>query len=74
MAYTITSDIVGLAVGAVSETANDVHEALRQARQMYETGMVNISISDGAGREIDGEELLACITGKKAITSDLRAE
>ena len=74
MAYTITSDTVGLALGAVSQTANDVHEALRQARQMYETGMVNVSINDGSGRKIDGDELLACITGKKAITNDLQAK
>jgi len=46
MRYTVTSDTVGLAVGPVSETANDVHEALSKARQMYETGLVNVSIKD----------------------------
>ena len=29
MPYTVTSDIVGLAIGPASETANDVHEASR---------------------------------------------
>jgi hypothetical protein len=58
----------------VSETANDVHEALSKARQMYETGLVNVSIGDENGHKIDGDELLACITGKKTITSDLQAE
>ena len=34
MQYTITSDTVGLAIGPVTETANDVHDALNKARQM----------------------------------------
>ena len=61
------------AIGPVAETATDVHEALSKARQMYETGLVNVSIKDQAGRKIDGDELVACITGKKTITEDLRA-
>ncbi len=55
------------------ETANDVHEALRKARQMYEDGLADVTIVDQAGNKIDGDELLACITGKKRITEDLRA-
>jgi hypothetical protein len=74
MPYTVTSDTVGLAIGPVLETANDVHEALSKARQMYETGLVNVSIKDQAGRKIDGDELLACLTGKKTITADLQAK
>jgi hypothetical protein len=73
MAYTVTSDTVGLAIGPVAEKATDVREALTKARQMYETGLVNVSIKDQAGHKIDGDELLACITGKKRITEDLRA-
>jgi hypothetical protein len=73
MAYTVTGDTLGLAIGPVSETANDAHEALSKARQMYETGLVNVSIADQAGHKIEGDELLACITGKKTITEDLRA-
>ena len=57
MAYTVTSDTVGLAIGPVSETTNDVHEALSKARQMYETGLVNVSIKDDGGHTIDGDEL-----------------
>jgi hypothetical protein len=57
----------------MAETANDVHEALSKARQMYETGFANVSITDQAGHKIDGDELLACITGKKTITEDLQA-
>ena len=57
----------------VSETANDVHEALSKAHQMYETRVVNVSIEDQAGHRIDGDELLECLTGKKKIAEDLRA-
>jgi hypothetical protein len=75
MAYTVTSDdTVGLAIGSVSETAKDVDEALNKARQMYETGLVNVSIEDEAGHKIDGNELLACITEKKTLTNDLLAK
>jgi hypothetical protein len=73
MAYTITSDTVGLAIGPMSETANDVQEALNKARQMCETGLANVSIQDEAGHKIGDDELLACITGKKTITEDLQA-
>ena len=73
MLYTVTSDTVGLAIGPMSETTNDVDEALNKARQMYEDGLASVSIKDGAGHQIDGDELLACITGQKKITEDLRA-
>jgi hypothetical protein len=74
MAYTVSSDTVGLAIDSMAETANDVHEALSKARQMYETGLANISITDQAGHRIDGDELLACVTGKKTLTNDLQAK
>jgi hypothetical protein len=72
MPYTVTSDTLGLAIGPVVETANDVHEALNKARQMYETGLVNVSIENEAGRKIDGDELLACITGKRRSPMSFR--
>jgi hypothetical protein len=71
--YTIISDMVGLAIGPVFETANNVHEALSKARQLFDTGLANVSITDQAGHKIDCDELVACITGKKSITEDLRA-
>jgi len=74
MAYIVTSDTLGLAIGPVSETADHVHEALSKARQMHETGLVNVSIKDEDGHNIDGDELLDCITGKKTITNDLQAK
>jgi hypothetical protein len=74
MASTVTSDTLGLALGPVSETANDVHEALSKARQMYQTGLVNVSITDQSGHKIDGDELLACIMGNKTLTNDLQVK
>ena len=74
MAYTVSSDSVGLAIDSMAETAIDVHEALSIARQMYETGLVNVSIEDQAGHKIDSDELLACIMGQKTITNDLQAK
>jgi len=73
MPYIVTSDTVGLAIGPIAEMAKDVHEALSKARQMCETGLANVAIADEAGNKIDGDELMACITGKKTITEDLRA-
>jgi hypothetical protein len=73
MPYTVTSDTVGLAIGPMAETANNVQEALNRARQMFETGLANVSIEDEAGHKIEGDELVDCITGKKKITEDLRA-
>ena len=73
MAYTVTSDTVGLATGPMAETANDVYEALSKARQMHDAGLANVSIADQAGHQIDGDELLDCLAGKKTITEDLRA-
>jgi hypothetical protein len=72
--YTVTSDTVGLAIRSMSETANDVKEALSKARLMYEEGLANVSIKDDPGHEIDGDELLECITGKKMLTEDLPAK
>jgi len=74
MPYTVTSDTLGLAIGPMAETTNEVHEALSKARRMYETGLANVSITDQAGHRIDGDDLLDCITGKKTITNDLQAK
>ena len=72
MPYIVSSDSVGLAIGPMSETANDVDEALNKARQMYEDGLANVSITDEAGRKIDGDELIQCVNGRKKLTEDLR--
>ena len=64
---------MGLAIGPMSERADNVHEALSKARQMYETGLANVSITDALGHKIDGDDLLDCIIGKKKICEDLRS-
>jgi hypothetical protein len=74
MAYTVTSDSVGLAIDSTAETVSDVHEALSIARQMYQDGLANVAITDQAGRRIDGDDLLECITGKKTISNDLQTK
>ena len=74
MAYTVISDAVGLAIGPITETAIDVHDALSKARQMYENGLANVTITDQEEHKIDGDELLDCIMGKKTITTDLQAK
>lgn len=70
MKYTITSDTVGLAIGPMSETANDVQEALNKH---VKCGMMDLPIEDQVGHKIDGDELLDCLTGKRRITEDLQA-
>ena len=80
MPYTVTGESAGLAIGPVSETANDVHDALSKARQMYDEGLANVLIADQEEHKIEGDKLLDCITGNncimgnKRITDDLRAE
>jgi hypothetical protein len=41
---------------------------------MYEDGLANVTIADETGRRIDGDELLACLMGKREITGDLQAK
>jgi hypothetical protein len=72
MAYTISSDTVGLAIDSTAETASDVYEALSIARQMYEEALANVAIADQAGHRIGGDELLECIRGKKRSPTTFR--
>jgi hypothetical protein len=45
------------------------HERVQKSSRI----LANVSIRDEAGREIDGDELVDRIMGKKKITEDLRA-
>jgi hypothetical protein len=74
MAYTITSQVKNGALDAHSAQAPTAYGALRKARQMHDAGLPNIAIKDDAGHQIDGGDLLDCITGKKSITPDLEAK
>ena len=74
MAYTITSQAKNGALDAHSAQAPTAYGALRKARQMHAAGLQNIAIKNDAGHQIDGDDLLDCITGKKSITPDLEAK
>jgi hypothetical protein len=74
MAYTITSRGKNGAPDARSARAPTAYGALRKARQMHAAGLSNIAIKDDAGHQIDGDDLLDCITGKKVITPYLEAK
>lgn len=74
MEYIITGETMALALGEVSQSATDVQDALRKARQMYDIGFVNVTIKNEGDHKIDGDELLACIMGTKSITEDLQAK
>ncbi len=60
-------------VAIIGKKVLRIHEALEEARYMDQRGMTNISIQDNAGHTIDGNDLLACINGEKALSDDLRA-
>jgi hypothetical protein len=70
--YIITGQVEN-ALGAASQRAPHVLDAVRMARQMLAVGMVNVSINDGLGYKISGDDLIACCEGKKQLTNDLRA-
>jgi transcription antitermination factor NusA-like protein len=51
MPYTVTSDTVGLAIGPVSETANDVHEALSKHIKCIKRGWSMFQLKPKRGGE-----------------------
>jgi hypothetical protein len=61
-------------LGALSQSADDVSEALLKATLMHQSGLIGIFIKNNAGRVIAGDDLLACIDGKKSLTADLTAK
>jgi hypothetical protein len=65
MPYTVTSDTLGLAIGPMAETTNEVHEALSKARRMYETGLANVSITDQAGAQNRWRRFAGLYNGEK---------
>jgi hypothetical protein len=60
-------------IATVGKKVRHIHEALSEARYLVQRGMVNVSIQDDAGHTIDGNDLLACVTGEKVLSDDLRA-
>jgi hypothetical protein len=72
MAYIISGTTKSAELGAMSQQAPDIHEALRKARQMVQIGMVSVSIQDTEGHKIGGDDLIACVEGKKTLSDDLK--
>jgi hypothetical protein len=73
MAYLISGTTKNAGLGAMSQQAPDVKEALRKARQLLQIGMIKVSIQDALGHKIEGDNLLACLDGKKTLSDDLQA-
>lgn len=51
----------------------DLNGALEHAHRLINEGRLNVTITDGSGQSITGADLLACCTGKKTLTTDLKA-
>jgi hypothetical protein len=72
MTYVVAGAIKSTGVAAISQPADDIQEALRKARQMHHVGMVRVSIRNSAGNRIEGDELIACVEGRKSLSDDLQ--
>ena len=77
MRYIVTSGAAAKrAAAAIDEAAEqsfELADALAHAYRLIDEGLPNVAITDGGGRSISGDELLACCRGDKEITTDLRA-
>ena len=69
MTYTVThgGGPVALDIGF------DLEGALARAQNLLFDGQPNVTIQDGNGRSISGNDLVACCNGEKILTPDLRA-
>jgi hypothetical protein len=75
MSYIVThgGTIGGMRPGPVGiDPGLNLEQALDMARSLLAGGKPNVTISDGKGHEISGAALIACCTGKKTLTADLR--
>ena len=63
MPYTISGETVGLAIGPSRKQQPTCMRLLGK----QEKGLANVSIKDDAGRKIDGDELVDCITRKSKL-------
>jgi len=50
----------------------DLNGALRHACQLLRERQQNVTIQDGAGHAISGNDLLACCEGQRNLTDDLQ--
>jgi hypothetical protein len=50
-----------------------LNDALVHACQLLLAGQPNVTIRDGKGQSISGPDLIACCSGEKTLTADLKA-
>ncbi len=76
MNYIVTheeDDEVALDLGDGAK-AFDLNSALEFARRLIDEGKSNVTIDDGNGNRITGDDLIACCDGDKKLTPDLKAQ
>lgn len=71
MAYIIKGEAATASTGALAQSAKDVYDALRRARRMRQIGLMNVTIEDGLGNKVGGDDLVACCEGRKSLTASL---
>jgi hypothetical protein len=75
MRYIVTSGSAAKHAPAAIDEAVDqsfeLADALAHACRLIDEGLPDVAITDGGGRSISGDELLACCRGDKEITPDL---
>jgi hypothetical protein len=75
MSYTVSrgGTIGGQRPGPVALTVDlNLEQALHRARSVLAEGQPNVSIIDGKGNQISGDDLVACCKNEKTLTPDLR--
>jgi len=75
MAYIVTHGTVPAGVDTGTQPGGfTLEQALAHACALLSEGYyINVAISDGRGAQISGNDLVACCTGEKRLTADLRA-
>jgi hypothetical protein len=74
MTYLVTHAAANVPKSPIGIDADlDLKTALALACQLISQGRSEVTITDGSGKQISGEELAACCRGEKTLTADLRA-
>jgi hypothetical protein len=60
-------------MATIGKKVATIEDALKCGRNMIESQMTSVTIKDHLGNTIDGDDLLACVRGEKALSDDLRA-
>lgn len=74
MAYFVTFEAGGAAaIDQQPPKGFDLARALAHAHELMFEGCAGVTIRDGDGHSISGDELMECCNGDKTLTPDLRA-